>query len=225
MKKFTETDLARITCDWLESQGWETFKEVPCQRGGGRCDIVAVRSGVVWVVETKISFSLALFEQCWDRLRERCHGVVAVSGDWGRRNCILKDWAEYKGIGIVEVGSRPRFVLAPRLRRLDASRLIKSLRPEQRDQDGGKAGSYWTPFKTLVEQLKTELREGPLKDAAGLSCLKDYRNRTDAATRRALTDYLRRGLVPGWGVEEREGRLWIVKREGRRDQRSSNEPS
>lgn len=48
-------------------------------------------------------------------------------------------------------------------------------------------------------------------ELAKLTCLQDYRKRTDSATRRALTDYLRRGLVPGWGVENRDGSLWIVK--------------
>lgn len=148
--------------------------------------------------------------------------TLGVWGDQGTRVksksfvANLRKWnreAEANGIGLIEVGSTPRLMLAPRLRRnVDPSKLLKRLHPEQRDQGAGASGKYWTPFKRLVERLRAELREGPLKDAAGLSCLKDYRSRTDAATRRALTDYLRRGLVPGWGVEEREGRLWVVRR-------------
>jgi len=223
MKKFTEADLARITCDWLESQGWETFKEVPCY--GGRADIVAVRSKVVWIVETKLTLSLPLMTQCRDRLREPCHGVIGAVGQGIESRPILAEWAEANGIGLIAVGSTPRLMLAPRLRRnVNPSNLLKRLHPEQRDQSAGISGKYWTPFKTLVERLKVELREGPLKDAAKLSCLQDYRKRTDAATRRALTDYLRRGLIPGWGVETRHSNaqpslikgeratLWIVPR-------------
>lgn len=208
--KFTEAELAKLTCAWLESQGWETYKEIPCY--GGRADIVAVRSGVVWIVETKLTLSLPLMVQCRDRLFEPCHGVLAAVGRPIGSGSILQEWAESKGIGLIEVGSTPRLMLAPRLRRkIDAAKLLGKLQPEQRTQDAGHAGAYWTPFKRLVEQLQQQLREGPLKDAAKLPCLMDYRRRTDSATRRALTDYLRQGLIPGWGVETRDGLLWIVK--------------
>lgn len=162
MKKFTEAELARITCDWLESQGWETFKEVPCF--GGRADIVAVRSRVVWIVETKLTLSLPLMHQCRDRLREQCHGVMAAVGNPVGSRSVLEEWAEAKGIGLVEVLSRPRMVLAPRLRRgVKAEKLLGRLHPEQRDQGAGQSGAFWTPFKTLVRSLQSELKEGPLE--------------------------------------------------------------
>lgn len=80
------------------------------------------------------------------------------------------------------------------------------------EQTAGRSGRYWTPFKTLVADLQQELKEMPLKDAAKLPCMMDYRRRSEPAQRRALTDYLVRDLVPGWGLERQHGVLMVVKK-------------
>ncbi len=48
----TESALAEVVTTWLRADGWATFHEIECW--GGRADIVAVRHGLVWLIETKL---------------------------------------------------------------------------------------------------------------------------------------------------------------------------
>lgn len=212
----TEADIAAAAIAWLKSQGFECYSEVPCY--GGRADIVAVRQSVVWIVETKIGLSADLCLQCRDRLREQCNGVLAVAGGKGKsdyRGHPLIDWLSGHGIGFARVDpKRKSFLLdqMPKLRRVDSEKFRQRLCEQQKSNIAGTSGKYWTPFKDLVQGLQAALREGPLAQVGTLSCFRDYKTRSDANNKRALTDYLEKGLIPGWGIERRGRVLWIIKK-------------
>lgn len=208
-----ETEVAAVATEWLQSQGWECWFEVPAH--GGVADIVAVRGSVLWIVETKVTFSLDLFTQCWRRLQSPCSGVIAVAA--GRYpNPILSEWAASRGIGVAKVTCDGRFSNVvmdqwPALRRLDTSAMRRKLRPEMQTHSvPGSQSNRWTPFKSLVSSLQEELKAMPLQDASTLPCMSDYRRRSPSAQKRALTDYLKRGLIPGWTTETRDRCLWVV---------------
>lgn len=57
----TEAELAKVVTTWLRTDGWSTFHEIECR--GGRADIVAVRRGLVWLVETKLRAGLEVLAQ------------------------------------------------------------------------------------------------------------------------------------------------------------------
>lgn len=209
----SEAELARVVKTWLELQGWEVYQEVPCR--SGRCDIVAVRYSVVWIVETKLSVGMAVIGQCLERLKEPASGVLAAV-PMGRNAFTLGHIARSLNFGVLEVDKNNVFIEhCPPLRRIDTSSLRNKLRPEYKTfAAAGTSGTYWTPFKNLVDELQRNLREGPLKDASGglaMKALNLYRDRAPAAQRRALTDYLKRGLIPGWTLEKRGRELWVVR--------------
>ena len=67
--KMKETDLARAVVSYLESSGWDVYQEVlrnPHSMGGygsPRCDIFAVKGGVRWAIECKMSLGFRVLEQ------------------------------------------------------------------------------------------------------------------------------------------------------------------
>lgn len=213
MKAKTEAELAATVKKWLVYQGWDVYQEVPCRTG--RCDLVAVRGSVVWIVETKLSASMSLVEQCLARLSEPCNGVLAAI-PFRRRSAMMVRIAEAFGFGLMEADVNYVSIdLFPPLRRIDTSKFREKLRDEYKTfVDAGTNGTYWTLFKNLVVELQKHLKEGQLKrimDEPICYALNQYKRRSPAAQRRALIDYLDRGLIPGWKLERRGRELWIVK--------------
>lgn len=72
----TEAELAKVVTTWLRTDGWSTFHEIECR--GGRADIVAVRHGLVWLVETKLRAGLEVLAQALEKRRAGAHGVLVA---------------------------------------------------------------------------------------------------------------------------------------------------
>lgn len=207
-----ETDLAQWADAWLRWQGFETWYEVEVR--SGRADIIACRGSLLWIVECKVSLSLEFVMQLHDRLSNKCNGVLGVVPG-KNRSCserVARRFLAPHGIGLLSASPEfSKMVLWPSLRRLDSSKLRASLRDEHRRGVPGSQSEYWTPFKSLVEELQATLKPGLLSEAAKLKCISNYKDRAPSAQRQALTSYLRSGLIPGWTVETVEGRLHIVR--------------
>ena len=58
-----ETVLAEKVIAWLEDYGWDVYQEVQIFPAGEVCDIVAVQNRIVWAIETKTTFCLAVIAQ------------------------------------------------------------------------------------------------------------------------------------------------------------------
>lgn len=149
--KLRETDLAKMVIDILAEQNWEIYQEVCC--GSGRCDIVAKREPILWAIECKLFFGLAVLEQA-ARWRHRANYVsIAVSkapSEFGRNIC--KDL----GIGILTTYGYGRIIAEvekPKLFR----KIKKSFELEEEHkwfcEAGSNSGTYWTPFKKTVREL------------------------------------------------------------------------
>ena len=62
MTEFTsEAALASAVSNWMRADGWRTYHEVPC--ASGRIDILAVRRGLIWAVETKLRLSIDVINE------------------------------------------------------------------------------------------------------------------------------------------------------------------
>ena len=50
--------MAKAVVDWLVADEWEVYQEVSIGYACSRADIVAVKNGLSWIIETKVSYGL-----------------------------------------------------------------------------------------------------------------------------------------------------------------------
>lgn len=95
----TEAELAAVVVAWLHNSGAEVYQEVEVP--GGIADIVARVGAELWIIETKLSLSLALLVQAMDR-RRLAHRVYCAAP----RTRTSRDFGgvcKELGVGLLEV--------------------------------------------------------------------------------------------------------------------------
>lgn len=211
----SEAALAEVVVAWLRADGWRTFHEVELPHGG-RADIVAARSGLVWIVETKLQAGLEVLDQALERRRAGAHGVlVAVPG--GPAALRLAAIAPRLGVGVIAVDEvedyngtlrRVDLVLQPTIkawpefvRRARISELMRWCTAGHEDQAAGVTGkaTRWTPFKAAVREVLYDLAAAP-----GHRLLLDQLALADAVRAykpHHATPQLRRWLA--WAIDEK----------------------
>ncbi len=215
MTEFTsEAALASAVSNWMRADGWRTYHEVPC--ASGRIDILAVRRGLIWAVETKLRLSIDVINQALDRrdgFQAAVHGsLVAVPKSKSIRGPLRI--CQRLGVGVivadkgfdgpmVEIESWPEFH-----RRANTREMLGRLAPEQEDQTPGRAGGrYWTPFKEAARDLIYALADAPgnrvaVAELAAHAAVERYKGaRAAPQLRRWLVDTVERGLLPGVRME------------------------
>lgn len=95
----TEAELAAVVITWLEALGAEVWQEVEC--GTGVADIVARLGAELWIIETKLSLSLALLVQACERRRE-AHRVYCAA-PYTRTMREFGMLCEELGVGLLDV--------------------------------------------------------------------------------------------------------------------------
>lgn len=167
----TEVELGKHVIKWLTAEGWDVYQEVSAGYSSARADIVATRSGALWVIELKTSLSLKLFDQiiAW---REHAHflsvGYVRTRNIY-RHNPyqnIKHYFAMNLGLGYFTVGKNDGGVdcQKPRYIKPHAPHIVKNaLHPDQKTMcdSGSKSGGYYTPFRDTVTQLIRYVAENP----------------------------------------------------------------
>lgn len=118
MAKFkSEAELASKLVVWLRSGGWETYHEVDVYGADGRFDIVAVRAGVVWIIETKNVLNAEVVLQGKKRLPYAHLVSVAtpmVVDEWRTATEVFDHYCKYHGVGrLVVNGGGEVFVKFP----------------------------------------------------------------------------------------------------------------
>lgn len=94
----SEAALCEVLVDWLEAEGWEVYQEV--QYHGGIADIVAVRGGIVWVVEAKTGYNMTVMEQAYNWLNYAHLVSIATPSLKRRKGHFMADSIlRYYGIG------------------------------------------------------------------------------------------------------------------------------
>jgi len=152
-----ETELAAMVVSSLSEWGWEVYQEVTGPFG--RCDIVATRGPVVWAVECKTSFGLAVMEQAHNWTRYANYASVAVPiapGRFGEKMC------RSLGIGVLWAKVNQEEVLETVRPKFNRKTLKLKLFEEQKTFcPAGSTHGHWTPFKRTVRALVFEARKNP----------------------------------------------------------------
>jgi hypothetical protein len=170
IEKFKETDLAAVVVDWLESEDWEVYQEI-CFDGGGSktADIVAVKDGHIWIIETKLSLTLQVLAQAnsWD-CQYRSVAVLKSKRSQGRdfafRVCQKFD------LGLIEVNISGHDVISnlePALRTthyveiVEKSMLKKLAKFHKNGIAGSQAGGSLTPYKMTMLKIREFITNHP----------------------------------------------------------------
>lgn len=184
-----EAALAKVIVSWLEVTNWDVYQEVQLYRGGAIADIVAIRPGVVWVVECKKTLGLDVIEQA-NEWRKIATGASVAAPIIKRRSKTCREFAigvcEKFGIGVLIAESKDtcgyycnRQIMETNF---DAGRVSERSRPvsvamSKRDADrwkqtlceqhktfaeaGNCEGRRWTPYTQTCAALKLFAEQNP----------------------------------------------------------------
>lgn len=197
-----ESELAAIVVSWLESQHWDVYQEVVTT--GGVADIVAVKEGIVWVVETKLQLGLDVLSQIYGR--KWCHmrsvAVLSPKKHSSERDFAMKIAQEMCTCGVLEINDNYNSLrvihAAPLMRgnHAGAKKLLASLKPEHKTfaKAGSSSGGHYTPYKSTIENVRRLLSANPdgLTTKEIMDQLAKHHYRTDASARSALPSALRK---------------------------------
>jgi hypothetical protein len=166
----SEADLAKKVIAWLEEQHWDVYQEVVFKHQSARADIVAVRAGLVWVIETKTSLTLAVLEQASNWCAHlRSIAVPGCFSDGGGRGTAYGIARNYLKIGIIEVGGKRGYVCEvvdpPIMREYHncAKRMRSQLKEEHKHYlaAGSNGGGYYTPYRETMEHVRRFIAAHP----------------------------------------------------------------
>lgn len=196
----SERAMAEAVVSWLRADGWSTFHEVECR--GGRADIVAVRQGLVWLIETKLRAGLEVLAQAIEKRRSGAHGVL-VAVPAGPAAKLLANISGRLGIGVITVDevedfdeTTRKFVRVVRAgvfewpafyRQATSRELLRGCTREHAAQPAGTTGTkIWTPFKAAVRGAIYELAAAPrhqvlVADLALAESVREYKRGFEAS--------------------------------------------
>jgi len=209
---------------YLRDLRWDVHQEVQPGYGWGIADIVAVQGPVLWVIECKMTLSIAVMSQAEGWIRHACANVVSVAVPRPLRASTDRDFAyrvcERFGVGVlvvdsgyVHVGARPRFW---RPTGYYKNYLRDSLSDQTRTYAaaGSTAGAHFTAFKGTCQSIVTVLRETPGLTTRELVEKVNHHYASDSSARSSLVKWLREGIIPGvrgvgehpmrWQLEEKQ---------------------
>ena len=167
-----ETELAKPVIQWLSDQHWEIYQEVQFGYGGGVADFVAVRNGILWIIETKTSYSFTVLNQA-SRWAAHYRSVAVPSA----RERDYRVALYYYQVGVIEVtfpksewtpsgyAEVDEHIPAPLMRanHKQSKRYIDSLIDLQKTyaEAGSQSGHHLTPYKHTMIEVKSAIRDNP----------------------------------------------------------------
>lgn len=169
----TEQAVAQQIIAWLEAQRWDVYQEVAPHGGGtSAADIVAVRCGLVWVIECKTSLSLAVMAQA-SRWTTHLRSIAVPLANRGSDERALAEsiCRRHLLVGVLYVDVNGVWekvqerVPAPLMRHFHAGalRLKSKLDPEHKThaKAGCQGGDRWTPYQRTMRDVRIFLaRQG-----------------------------------------------------------------
>lgn len=214
--KFTESDLAKVVVDALLEWGWEVYQEV--QGHAGRCDIVARRGNILWGIECKMTFGLAVIEQAvnW---RGHCNYVSVATPYRGsmfaQRLC--KDY----GIGILVVNLfSDDGTVSGEVREWEKGRLSRHTSPPDLHElqktlcaAGSATGGHWTPFRQTVKSLVNAVKGTPGVEFGELIKILDHHYSSFNTAKSCLRGFIGTDVIPELRTEIVGGKLCVFLRE------------
>jgi hypothetical protein len=167
MVGISETEIAAKVIKWLDEQHWDIYQEVQFRNYGCRADIVAVRSGYVWVIECKTSLTFTVLEQA-DHWQSHFRSIAIPSArSLQGRGFAYHIAVQYLNLGILEIGDNGvRERTGPKLMRYfhqSSKRMISQLREEHKSTlaAGSYGGGYFTPYRQTMNEVKRFIARTP----------------------------------------------------------------
>lgn len=111
-EKITEARLAAALIAVITQDGWDCYSEVQVESYGHRADVVAVKNGIVWVFECKLTANMDVLGQAL-RWVGRAHFVSictpygGINDPWSNRGKFIVDWIKGHGIGWLPIDVEP----------------------------------------------------------------------------------------------------------------------
>lgn len=206
----SEADLAAVVVRWLEALGADVYQEVEC--AGGVADIVAKVRAELWIVETKVSWSLALIRQAMERRRNAHRVFIAAPTSRNMHDC-ARVCGEL-GIGVLDVyvGSEEYSSVrevAPSLRwNRRPVALAALLQPEHKTHArAGTNGGRWTPFRSTCEQVARAVARSPGITLKELVDNVEHHYASPSSARGSIAHWILKGKIAGVRLEPgRDGR-------------------
>lgn len=216
----SEEDFAATLVDWLRDLKWEVYQEVQSHRGDSRADIVAVQGRLLWVIETKLSFSLELLWQAW-QWKHWAHYVsvsvpAGMQGSKGKR--MTQHFCRLMEIGLL-VGRRAGYTkleggefdeeIAPRLdRKANVGPIRDTLTEEHKTyaKAGNSHGLFYSPFRATCDRVKKAVTQQPGLTMKELIDGIETHYQSTATARSSLAKWIDKGVVEGVR-SERDGRF------------------
>lgn len=203
----SEAELAVEVVKWLADQGWDVYEEVQVSQGGDRADIVAVRNGLVWVVECKNRFDLSVIAQAaaWTFYAHAVSIAVPV-GHRSAARWLGEQVCRERGIGVIYASKiidgdlmPGRWGYAPpRLqRRANVKRLVATLSEGHKRYRAGTKGEYHTPWRQTCEHVQRAVKRRPGLTLKELVDAVDHHYASDAGCKRGVVEGIRRGWIKG----------------------------
>ena len=214
----TEAELAAQVVEWLRAQDWEVYQEVQMSYGGAVADIVGLRGSVTYIIETKLTLSLAVMEQAWSWAHRSHTNLVSVAVPANKkhpngRNFAAQVLSDY-GIGVLEAENRaytegirtrsePIF-MRPRWP------IREHLHDEQKATLAGSAnGGHWTPFRATVNRLAAHVAANPGLLLADALASIEHHYATDKSARACVSRFVSEGVIKSIRLEHDGKRLRV----------------
>lgn len=242
-----EVELCKPLIWWLQDLKWTVYQEVQIEAFGAIADIIAVRDGIVWVIEAKRSLSLDLLAQAVDWAPYA--NFVSIATPVGKtklkrsRRLVFEILKNY-GIGHLKI-SQTRFssglpgdyeaaydiTQAPeaKLNRA-ASRgekwILNTLTEEHKTfaEAGNSYGRRYSPFQATCLAVARFVKKSPgatLKETIeGI----DHHYANEGSARCSLAKWITRGKVAGVESRIKKGktRLYLIGETNEQNNRSQN---
>lgn len=185
----SEAELAETLVAWLNTEGWEVYKEVNPHRLNEVIDIVAIKDGKIWVIETKLQYGTKVLEQAFKWKKYADLVSIGVQRSYNK-NIVLDFFLRQNGIGrfwvdpsLMTSHGYVHMDLPPKLNEnIKKEYIIESLHEKQKISIAGSfGGGYVTPYKLTIDQVREILKDGPKTIHQIVDGIKHhYKNRNSA---------------------------------------------
>jgi hypothetical protein len=158
-----EVELDKPIVSWLLDQHWDVYQEVQFSYGGGVADIVAVRNGIMWFIESKTSYGFRVLEQAagWN---VHFRSIAVPSAKTPRDYRVAVDY--YK-VGVIEVQygdvyevkKAPLFIRSDK--RMEHYKAALTELHKTFALAGSCSGHHLTPYKQTMMEVRALIEKHP----------------------------------------------------------------
>ena len=162
-----ETELAKSVIAWLSDQHWDIYQEVQFTAGSSIADIVAVKHGIMWIIECKMSYGFTVLQQASQWLAH--YRSVAVPSETYHHHRDYSVAKYYYRVGILEVNTKHddvwEIIKPPIMYR--ENDLIKKYRARLTELHktfapaGSRGGQHLTPYKETMMDVRKAIEINP----------------------------------------------------------------